>query len=82
MGLTEAVVAPPVPERVTSPVEKPLISSLNTTSNTIGLALVGSSCDTPSLIVTVGLVRSIVSSFVVMSVPVFPARSVAVAVTL
>ena len=56
--LTTAVVAPAVPPRVTSPVAKPLTASLNTTSNTIDGLPVGSACEAPWLMVTVGGVTS------------------------
>ena len=56
--LTTAVVAPAVPPSVTSPVAKPVTASLNTTSNTIDGLLVGSACEPPWLIVTVGAVTS------------------------
>ena len=44
---TVAVVAPADPLRVTSPVAKPVTGSENTTSNTTGEPVVGSSCDAP-----------------------------------
>ena len=66
---------------VTSPLVKPVTVSLKTTVKTMKELFVGSSWVAPSLIVTVGEVRSIVSSFVVVSVAAFPAWSVAVAAT-
>src|SRR5436190_1997781 len=58
LPVTIAVVAPAVPPSVTSPVAKSLTGSLNTTSNTIGDALVGSACVSAWLIVTVGATPS------------------------
>ena len=53
--MTTAVVAPAVPARVTSPVANPLTGSANTTSNTIGPLVVGSTCAAAWSMVTIGL---------------------------
>ena len=51
--MTVAVVAPAVPERVTSPVANPVTVSLKTTSKTMGDVPVGSAWELPCSIVTV-----------------------------
>ena len=62
--VTVAVVAPAVPDRVTSPVAKVVVDSLKTTVKLIGLALVGSAWPAAWLIVTVGAVVSMtIASF-------------------
>ena len=77
--LTAATRGPPaVPPSDTSALSKPVTDSLNSTVKLIVVSLVGSSCPEAWLIVTVGEVVSITSSFVELSVPVFPTESVAI----
>ena len=52
--VTVAVVAPAVPDKLTSPVVKPVTASLNTTVKLIGETVVGSGCAAAWLMVTVG----------------------------
>ncbi len=61
LPVTTLVVAPAVPLSVTSAGAKPVTDSLKTTVKLIGVALVGSFCVPAWLIVTVGLVLSMVT---------------------